>query len=573
MQVGCIPRKSGRHRSCTVAMAFHQPTPAPRELYASPTNQEESTLTYASRPNDRLEESQEWILFSPSQAASTTTETQTDRTPCSAGISHISDFGSLATRSGQLTQSNVEDAFTDDGELDSLDEGLHAFREPSIYRSPSYQGHRAVLPAHDGLGTFPASSAPFQDQLWQHEQYNPKRKHDGNHHRRSSVPKRLDTIEDLDLQMTEEKRIRIEQWRLDQSQALLKEVAKETRRGNHQSSIARRRSSSPLRGAGNEVLPTAPELHDASATEVQETDEVEPFWRRVTRRFIRDVIGIDEPLLSIIVGETLPEDMHAIADLVNNPEGDPTSHQLSLTGETWPDRLLHRIARELGLLVNKLSPRPGAFTAVSPISPDYAGIPISEQSSEVWDSSQCPNAVSRLNAPPFFLPTVQNPAYNASVGVEDEVVHEIDGAAAEMDDSERLRREREYWERELDIKMVFRFLKSRFSPGTSSRRQDASYRPIPTREDSTRRADVIRRHHPLVAKHQQPSIARLQRNSNPRYSKWAASSCASESARSGRRPSLAKRSGSSRNYWDIGGSVGSGSAIASGATMGAWGEA
>lgn len=550
-------------------MAFRQPAPAPRQLSVSQPNQHEPTSTPPPYLNDRVEESQEWILFSPSQAISTTTGTQTDRTPRTAGLSRISDFGSLATRSGQPAQSNVDDAFTEDGELDSLDEGLQAFREPSAYQSSSNQGHGAVLPAHDGLGTFPASSKLVQDQIWQHEQYNPKRKHEGSHGRRSSVQRKLATIEELELQISEEKRLRIEQWRMEQSQALLNEIEKVTRRRERHNSD--QGPTTNLR-ADNDLLAATPEQAKTSNPMIEETEEVEPFWRRVTRKFIRDVIGIDEPLLSVILGETLPEDMCAIAHLVNGPEGAPSPHQQSFTEETWPDRLLRRIARELGLLVNKMSPHPSAFTAaLSCPTPDYAGIPISERSCTRFDSSHRPNCESGSQATPLFSPTVQDPWHNTSWGVEDETFLEPDGATIGTPDAERLRREREYWERELDIKMVFRFLKSRFSSNNDFRPQDTSHQPVTTRDDSTRRVDVIRRHHPLVARAHQPSIGRLRRDSHLRSLKRSASSCASESVRSGRRPSLA-RSGSSRNYWDIGGSIGSGSAIASGGMMGAWGE-
>ncbi len=329
-------------------MAFRQPVPVPRQVLAPQPNQEESNSTSSLHINDRVEQSQEWVLFSPSQAASTTTGTQTGRTPGTAGLSRLSDFGSLATRSGQPRQSNADDAFTEDGELDSLDDGLQAFGEPSLYRSSSNQGNTAVLPTHDGLGTFPASSAAVQDQLWQHEQYNPKRKREGNHDRRSSVLRRLDTIEELDLQITEEKRMRIEQWRMEQSQALLEEIEKETRRRSDNSSDTRHPLSNTGIGIGNDLIEPTPKQSDLKTPSLEKSKEVEPLWKRVTRKFIRDVIGIDEPLLSVIVGESLPEDMYAIADLINGSERGRSAKELSLVQETWPDRLLHRIARELG---------------------------------------------------------------------------------------------------------------------------------------------------------------------------------------------------------------------------------
>jgi hypothetical protein len=553
-------------------MAFREPIPAPRQLHDREPNQEESSSAAFLRFQDRVEESQEWVLFSPSQAASTATGTQIVQTPHTAGLSRTSEFGSLGTRFGQTVQSIADDAFTEDGELDSLDEGLQAFRETSMYHSSSNQDQGAVLPTHDGLGTFPASSAPIQDQLWEHEQYNPKRKYEGSHRRRSSVQRRLDTIEELDLQISEEKRVRIEQWRTEQSQALLGEIEKETRRRNLHNSTAEHLSALTQLEGGNE-LGTTSKRSDTSGFPAGQAAEAEPFWKKLTRRFVLDVIGIDEPLLSVIVGETLPEDMYAIANLLNGTESDPSHSQHLLTEETWPDRLLRHVARELGLLVHKLSSHSSSYTATaSPVPLDCAGMPISEQSSGNLQSPSRPNDKSNSESIPLFSPTMQDPAHNASWGLEDELSRDSHNVTVETNEAERLRKEREYWERELDIKMVFRFLRGRFSPNTLSRRLDTSNKPKPTREDSIRRADVIRWHHPLVARAHQPSIAKLRRDSTLRSFKRSVSSCASESVRSGVRPSLLRSNGSSRNYWDIGGSLGSGSAVASGVMMGTWGE-
>jgi hypothetical protein len=553
-------------------MAFRQPTAAPRHIYISPAEQQESTSTALPNVHSHVEDSQEWVLFSPLQDTSTATDTQTDQTPRTAGLSHISDFGSLATRSNQQLQSHLGDALTEDGELDSLDEGLHAFREPSVYRSFSNQGHGPILPAHDGLGTFPASSQPVQEQLWQHEQYNPKRKYDGSHRRRSSVQRRLDTIEELESQISEEKRLRIECWRMEQSQALLDDIEKETRRRERHRPSANECADRSGLGVDADLLGTTPKQSDIVGPPALETDEAEPFWKRITRKFIRDVIGIDEPLLSVIVGETLPEDISAIAELVSESTDTRTPQGETFVNETWPDRLLHRIARELGLLVNKLSPHPGAFSSVtSPVAPDYAGIPVSEPPSAKLSCRPGSAQGSSSKLAPSFSPTAHDLSHDASWGLEEGIPR--DRAVTEAaDEADRLRREREYWERELDIKMVFRFLKSRFSSRSGPHRTDTPLQPLPSREDSNRRADVIRRHHPLVARAHQPSISRLRRDSALRSFRRPGSSCASESVRSSRRPSLARSGASSRNYWDIGGSIGSGSGIASAGIMGAWGE-
>ena len=224
--------------------------------------------------------------------------------------------------------------------------------------------------------------------------------------------------------------------------------------------------------------------------------------------------------------------------------------------------------------MKKLSPHSGAFAAASSSSTiDYAGLPVFDQPCQKAKSLQSSNNESESKLKPLFSPTMQDPSHSESWGLKDTSPHEPGNSAAQADyASERLRKQREYWERELDIKMVFHFLKSRFLPSSASQWPDTPHQPVATKDDSTRRADVVRRHHPLVAGSQQPSIARLGGKSSLQPMKRSASTCATESAKSCCRPSIARSGSSSRNYWDIGGSIGSGSALASGGMMGAWGE-
>ena len=462
-------------------------------------------------------------------------------------------MGSLntAARSGRLDSEALEEDDAADAELDTLDEGLHAFQEP-LYSTASHQTQAAVLPAHDGLGSFQASAPPVLEQLWQHEQYNPKRKHEGGHRRTSSVQRRLDNLEDLETQANEEKRIRIEKWRLEQSQAMLEEVERETRRQIRRQSVQQTGSL----GAAEDILGSTPKQSDYLPT-VQAKDESEPFWRRITRTFIRDIIGIDEPLLSVILGESLPEEaLEPKKPAPSLPTIPEQSTPEEVEDQSWRDRLLQRIARELGVLVHQISPHPGAFSTYTPQQThDYAGmpvtIPIPQKSIQSSQNIQVASALTP-NFPPTFLDSKQAEIW----GFEEE-------PPASSSASLNLQREREYWERELDVKMVFRYLRDKFvqsSPESASAHKST--------EDTARRTAIIRQHHPLVARAHRPP-ARMRRDSRLSVRR-PTSSCASESVKSSRK-SLVK-SGSSRNYWDIGGSIGSGSVLASGGLMGAWGE-
>lgn len=541
-------------------MAFQQ-SAAPRPVVINTNRSQESSSHTQLRP--AIEDSQEWVLFSPSQAESSLSRTQTSQT---VGLSRASDASlNTAGRSGRHESSVLDEDVTEDGDLDSLDEGLHAFREHPLYPTVSNQTQGAVLPAHDGLGTFPASSPPVLEQLWQHEAYNPKRKYDGQHRRPSSVQRRLDTIDEIELQAKEEKRMRIEQWRLEQSQALMEEVERETRRRLRRDS--RLSSSQQTYTSLNEdVLGSTPKQSDYISKSAEDPEENEPFWRRITRKFIRDVIGIDEPLLSVIFGETLPEDLEArpssSTGLSTIPE-QVLDESNEIGDDAWRDRLLQRIARELGVFVHQLSPHPGAFTAYSR-SPDYAGMPVSMPQARSHPTATSSTADAQMREAvasmltPNFPPTVPDAAHAESWGFDEDPA----STSSPVDSSLNLRREREYWERELDLKMVFRYLRDKFVTRAPAQAAHASRQ---TTDDAATRAAIIRQHHPLVARAQRSPV-RTRRES--RTTRKPASSCASESVRSSRKTSLV-RSGSSRNYWDIGGSVGSGSILASG---GAWGE-
>ena len=557
-------------------MAFRQPTVAPpRHLSLETPAQAESSTLPASRYNNQLDQSQEWVLFSPLHDDSTT-QTHTTTTLRTAGLSRLSDIDSfdIAARSGRLESSVLEDEGPEDKELDSLDDGLNAFREPSIYRIPSTQSPGGVLPTHDGLGTFPASSPPVQEQLWQHEQYNPKRKFEGGHRRRSSVQRRLDTIEELESQVSNEKRMRIEKWRIEHSQVLLEEIEKQTRRRVRTES-SRADASSTVKPVAGDNSRTTPFAESELPQTEKDDGESEPFWRRITRKFIRDVIGIDEAMLSVILGESLPPEAYEpprpTSALYTIPEQTASDPDGGSEDDGWRDRLLQRIARELGELVNQFSPHPGAFNTYLPTSgaDEYVGIPVARPEVEMPTEPAEDVKISKSSSyNPIFSPTMQDQTHASSWGLDDDAKPST-SSAAQIGEQERLRIEREYWERELDIKMFFRFLKNKFTSGSGAKQSAPLFPNVTPAQESARRAAIIRQHHPLVARAHQSS-ARLRRESRSVVRR--ASSCASESLKSSRRASLVRSGGSSRNYWDLGGSVGSGSIIASGGMLGAYGE-
>lgn len=259
----------------------------------------------------------------------------------------------------------------------------------------------------------------------------------------------------------------------------------------------------------------------------------------------------------------------------------------------WQSKLLQRIARELGILVHHLCEHPGAFTTylnvTNEIPNEYAGIPLGRLAEENEAASQGASAEPALHTAmssqdsmmsPQFSPTMRDPTsreHAAHWGIEDEE----DASREPLPESTRLQQEKEYWERELDVMMVFRYLRNRFGRrGSNADSTHACSRRHP--QDASRRAAIIRQHHPLVARAHSRSQAQLRRQSGPtgitspllrQHLHRPSSSCASQtklSALSSRRTLTS----SSRNYWDIGGSIDSASAIAPpvAAGMGVWAD-
>ncbi|MCJ1445589.1 MAG: hypothetical protein MMC23_006094 [Stictis urceolatum] len=556
-------------------MAFRQPTAAPQRQPLAVERESPSPRPQLSTLDRPIDDTREWVLFSPSQAQSESM-LSAERTPRTTGISRLSDFGSwTVARSGQEEEVGLPDVVEDADELDSLDDGLHAFREPNSEHVPGRfdQSGGSILPGHDGLGGFPASSPPVQEQLYNFERYNVERRHPYGHHRTaSSIQRRLDTLEgeseDTSL-LDKALRDRIEKWRLDSSKIMMEEIQKERRvkgtQFNAEDECAHRNFPRPR--TNNDKGTEAGK--DADAPEENET-----LWQRITRRVIKDLIGIDDNILSVIMGESLADE----SDLSKTPKQDsvfpaamePLEH--SRAEETWEDRLIRRLAKELGMLAHYLTGSSSLAPEMSASATmDYAGIPIADDSTH---STTEPNSSAQ------FFPTIKNRhipnstrRQNATYDLEDSISDQATTPAhiAEID----------YWERTPDLKTVFSYLSQRFRSRrySNSHSSNANIATVHT-EDSLNRAAIIRQHHPLVSRRHVLSNERRGRRGSLKLGsqlsgrssaispslKRAGTSCASWSTK---RHKLGASDGGSRNYWDIGGSLGSENA----ALGGVWGEA
>ena len=562
------------------------------------------------------------MLFSPTSDATTTTSylsvQEAQPTP---GRSRLSDIGSLDTigRSDANSESwgppghrqpTSGDVAEDDAELDSLDGHLPEFRSiPSPYNSGKGQDTTSypapVLPGHDGLGSFRlhtrGEGSELQEQLYAFEKFNPKR-----------VKRRH---EDLDLAQLEadrsetqesERNRRIEAWQLEQSRYLLDRVQKETRARRKSEASAR----NPLSGknaadelaslhAVGEVHTGGDDWHDQDATDLP--DAQEGIWSRITRTMIRDLIGIDDRLLSILFGEApLPDDQDlSSTPKASSPIAAPTAPaSASCTAESqddssWHLRVLDRVARELGLLVHRLSNHPGAFSTYmrmqqAPIP--YAGLPVIPESTvDTTDSQTRPTEESTPFMPRFY-PTVKNQARPISIPGAQSSANKADSVPSATDGNSNgygPTFTQQEWEQDLDISLVFRYVRSRFTsdpPQSSSNPlsgSDTSHLATSSTQDVAAKAARVRQHHPLVSRahtlqRPRPADRRSFKAAGPVVGpvlRHPSGSCASQSTRrSARRSSMSSRQ-SSRHFWDIGGSIGTGSMVGSTGPMGSWGEA
>ncbi|KAK1983239.1 hypothetical protein LZ30DRAFT_748744 [Colletotrichum cereale] len=573
-------------------MAFHQPTRRPSQLRAARPLQEEERDVPQLHVEDpaATDPSHSWVLFEPADDTATTSYlSEQDESLTTPGRSRLSDIGSLNTfvhsardtesrHSGVHSSAVDEELGEDDAELDSLDSHLPEFRTvPSLYTHSAGAAaaqSAPVLPAHDGLGSFRLDGPEVQEQIYAFERFNPKR-----------VRRRRESLDlaQLELEVEEEqethKMQRIEAWRLEQSRILLEEISRETRR-RRQSMVSIRptvtaedrtaEDVASLSAMGNEDDADSMDWHYES-TDAAKDDE-RGLLASITRKVLND-LGIDERLLSILLGEQFLFD----DDLSTTPKTGanlPITPTQETNDSSWQVRALDRVANELGLMVNQLSHHhPGAFstyTRMQQMPIPYAGLPAIPESG--LDTPVAPKVQEASTKMPEFQPTMVQHArpINIPTGRPQSDPPVLLG----RDESTPLPTSftQEEWEQDLDVNLVFRYLRSRFSSRStpsSAFTTGTSHLATSSTPDTAAKAARVRQHHPLVSR-ARPVERRTFKATTPSSpaAMRHASSCASHSTRrSARRSSV-----SSRHYWDIGGSIGTGSVIASVGPMGSWGE-
>jgi len=554
-------------------MAFR--VPQQHKSLQSPTT-ERPQPSFQQTPNKTTNkfagtDSEEWVVFSPSSV-----DAQTTRTLTSGLVSHQSDLESLDYGHDEEDEEDdeeeeiLEDAEEEDDEDDDNDIDLMGFRDP-------YHQGPVMLPAHDGLGTFPSQSPP---QAFDHPM-------------QASPPSMVNSFANS----------RIQAWRMEQSRILLDEIEKVTRGRLAQKMTETNRLDEEQFTLSHVGLPESAETDAEDATLDRET-----LWKRLTRRVFQDVLGFDDMVLQVIFGEALP-DMDDVS-----PGSSPTNktnldnvHPLRKVDNRWEDHFLERLARELGVLVKSYTQHPAtsAFSTYNrhnTIFEDSRLAPRPEQ--DTFDkeyTSQTPKKLAQstssirnaqstelLSSAKPFEPTLRDElaSHAENWGIEDRPKQSTSDPRLEAEAV------REYWEKELNVRMLFSFLKTRFSSSHAS--PAATVTSTPTRPSTGRRqsnTSSIRtsqsnytpshHHHPLIQP--RPSFSGSISSAlglGFGVGGIGGSSCASESTKkSGTKRSVGvtgpqkKRSLSSpsRHYWEVATSAGSGRSSAC-VGVGAWGE-
>ncbi|KAK2034604.1 hypothetical protein LX32DRAFT_634064 [Colletotrichum zoysiae] len=574
-------------------MAFHQPTRRPSQLRANRPLQEEERDVPQLHVEDpaATDPSHSWVLFEPADDTATTSYlSEQDESLTTPGRSRLSDIGSLNTfvhsardtesrHSGVHSSAVDEESGEDDAELDSLDSHLPEFRTvPSLYTQSAGAAaaqSAPVLPAHDGLGSFRLDGPEVQEQIYAFERFNPKR-----------VRRRRESLDlaQLEMEVEEEqeshKMQRIEAWRLEQSRILLEEISRETRRRRQSMASIKptvtvedrtAEDTASLSAMGNEDDADSMDWHYESADAAKDNER--GLLASITRKVLDD-LGIDERLLSILLGEQFLFD----DDLSTTPKtgADLSSTPTQETNDSsWQVRALDRVAKELGLMVNQLSHHhPGAFstyTRMQQMPIPYAGLPAIPESGA--DTPMAPKVQEVSTKMPEFQPTIVQHA--RPIDIPTSRPPQADPPVLlNRDESSPLPTSftQEEWEQDLDVNLVFRYLRSRFSSRltpSAAFTTGTSHLATSSTPDTAAKAARVRQHHPLVSRARpvERRTFKATAPSSPAAMRHA-SSCASHSTRrSARRSSV-----SSRHYWDIGGSIGTGSVIASVGPMGSWGE-
>ncbi|KAI9814134.1 MAG: hypothetical protein M1826_002313 [Phylliscum demangeonii] len=539
-------------------MAFQPPAHAAAPQTSRPLEESAIEMRSSVEQSMPMEIAQEWILFPAAAAPAPSLGHATE----SSGIQALTTSSwprrsshSLLELEHPLREPTRDPAPVpaedgggreeDDGS-DSLDSHLHSFHEPGSHHPDPFAG---ILPAHDGLGAFPIFGGGGGATQEAATSSSPRA-------RRATLFQRSASLGNITKAQSQEdaehiRAARIQAWRLEQGRLLLNRMERERRRRSR----SRRRADDENGGArpegfgGEERLPTSvPVRRKATPTAVETRraqaadDELHgpvvtdgagagagagaSLWTQVSRALER-MIGIDDAILSIIMGESLAAPLPATDPKHEHEHGEEEEEEEPHA--RWEARLLERVASKMGKFMHR-TPRHHPTSLPAP--------PLAWAAARHRSSTAMP--------PPPPLPPTVRPLHPARGDDRMPRLFLSPHPAPRSSPAASLRAEHASWERDLNVSLVFSFLRNRFRryrrsapPAGSAGAADAGTRPPLSAGARAARLAAIRRSHPLLSQ----SLNKT-RPSRPRHATSSSLVSVSASAASAASASL-KRAGSS----------------------------
>ncbi|KAF8248563.1 hypothetical protein K440DRAFT_624970 [Wilcoxina mikolae CBS 423.85] len=539
-------------------MTFQTPTKAPR-LRSLPQKEPLHTIGDRSVAHTLFTpETEEWVVFSPSVVGDTNT--------IFSATNHFSlesDVASVVSASSRGLAQNVifPASFSKRIDTDEEDDesSLDGVETDSLQPFCDYDGP-VMLPTHDGFGTFRSLSCVSGSR---------------------SLGDSLRIVAALAGSQQNDTHSRIQKWRMEQGHALIDEVER-ARRWRRRSSSKSHRSGRMVFDCKSDETRRIKVLTDHAAENSQpclapvsnpvtkaQTEEVETsketFWKRVTRSFVRDLFGSDDLLEVICFGDSIPVEVR------NNDSPDEEMNRQ----QDVEKRVFNRIAKELGELLHLYTQHPSGIGAFSTKRRSFH-----EQAEDgrhktlqLLSNQRLPGSCafpnerqhsdSFLNLASDHVSGHQSqisPTMTSRQEEEEEASNEEHWGIEEgSDDLTSPQVQQEYWEQELDLRLVFSFFKSRFYGLTCP--------AMPMTSTVT----PLHHHHPLINRKQTTTHQRTSAPLSKLVSSTAsgqgfvgavkgttiARRCASHERASGDKRTSESSCRMRGYYWDVSTSVGS----------------
>ncbi|KAF8538182.1 hypothetical protein BDD12DRAFT_180346 [Trichophaea hybrida] len=392
-------------------------------------------------PNLFTPETEEWVVFSPSAFGDTDTDfLATNHLHLESDIASVVGVSSCGLAQDGIFPAVFRKHIDTDEEDDET--SLDGAETDSLQPFCDYDDH-VMLPTHDGSGTFWSLSGVAGSR---------------------SLDDSLRVVAALAGSQQNDTHSRIHKWRMEQRHSLIEEDERATRWRRRSSSKNYKRSRMVFDCNSDETqrinvftdLPTvnsepclAPVSNPVTKAQIGKVEtSKETFWKRVTKRFMKDLFGSDD-LLEVFFGDSIPVEVR------NN---DSSNEEINRKQDV-EERVFSMIAKELGELLHLYTQHPSGIDAFS-----TKRICFHEQAEDGRHKTLQLRYLF-LNLASDHLSGHQSQiSPTLASQQEEQEASNVDQWDFEegSNDSTSPQVQQEYWEQELDLRLAFSFFKSRF---------------------------------------------------------------------------------------------------------------